>query len=175
MENNMPFGQVYFKGSGIPNGIPVYLPNDGLFTLGGYQSSSDTGGSAYFGNLMSSNPSDPDGAMYVGIPSGYVPRGIVLYDAGVAQNDPAKNNYMLQGAPLTVVFRGAIWYYSWNVSATGAIAPVSGSVLIVNNTTGEIQFVPSATSAPGGWTKLTNCKVKAVNDDGSAAMCYISL
>jgi hypothetical protein len=178
MQNNLPFNTVYFKGSGLPNGVPVYIPQQGLFTLGGYQSASDLGGNAYFGALMSSNPLDPDGAMFVGIPSGYVIRGVVIYDSGVAENDPAKPNYILQGAPITVLFHGAMWFYSWNKTGLGSIDPVPGAVMMTNNTTGEIQFLPAiATSAPTGWTILNGAKgvVKSITDDGKAAMCFIDV
>jgi hypothetical protein len=161
MQNNLQFTQPYFEGSGEPNGIPAYNADDGIFTLGGFQNVADTGGQAQFGCIMSSNPTDPngDGSFYVGIPSGYVIRGVVKYDAGIAMNDPAKPNYFLQGAPITLAYKGELWFYSWDLTLPGSGPPILGSVIAINNATGVIAFLPNGTKAanvPTTWTVLPN-------------------
>ena len=182
MQTNLQFSQTYFEGTNPVNGMPAYNDGSHIFTLGGFQNSSDSGGNAQFGALMSTSPSDPsgDGSFYMGIPSGYIIRGIVRYDAGVAGNDPAKPNYMLQGAPITLVYRGSLWYYSWDTSCVGAGAPNLSDVVIVQNSTGLLDFcAPGTTQAmvPTGWTVLsqTQARVKSYDSLLNAALVYFQL
>ena len=182
MQNNLSFSSVYYEGSGAPNGVPAYLDSGGLWTLGGFQNSADSGGNAQFGYLMSSNPNDSsgDGSFYMGIPSGYVARGIIKYDAGVAGNDPAKPNYMLQGVPITLVFRGTLWFYSWDTTLAGSGTPQIGGTLAVQNSTGVIDFLPygfTSAMVPATWTVLsqTQARVKSYDSLLNAALVYFQL
>ena len=178
MQTTLQYGQMYYEGSGIPNGVPAYLDKAFLYTLGGFQNVADTGGNAQFGYLMSSSPTDSsgDGSFYMGIPSGYSIRGIIKYDAGVAMNDPAKPNYILQGAPLTLVFKGTLWYYSWDTTCVGAGVPYIGSVIAIQNSTGVIDFLPNGTTAtqvPTGWTVLPNSLIgKSANTQWAQVKSY---
>ena len=102
--NQGQFSSILYEGGGLPNGIPAAIGGEAdivAFTLGGFQNPNDSGGAASFGVVMSSNPNDSygDGSFYVGIPTGYVIRGVVQYDGGIAMNDPAKPNYFCR-APL---------------------------------------------------------------------------
>ena len=122
-------------------------------------------------------------------------RGITLYDASVAENDPAKPNYIIQGAPITLMYQGQIWVKSWigastwtggttglvttqdssGVTLTGALAtPVLGAVVVASNVTGEIGFLASGTSAPSGYS-IISAVVKSVSLDTNGVMLYITL
>lgn len=180
MQDNLSFSAPYYKGSGIPNGIPAYIPGDGMFTLGGYQAMTDTGGDAKFGYAVSSNPAGNDGEFWMGIPNGYILRGFVKYDAGVAMNDPAKPDYMLVGVPMTVLYQGALWYYTWNTTLVGAGAPLIGSVIVINNSTGEIEFLPAGTTSsmvPATWTVLSSSEasVKSYDPLLNAGLVYFNV
>lgn len=124
--------------------------------------------------------------------AGSVPRGVVMYDAGITENDPAKPNYVLQGAPITLMYNGQMWLNTWigattwsglggptydssGVVCTGAIStPVLGAVVVASNVTGEIGLLASGSSAPTGYT-IVNAAVKSVSTDTNGVMIYISL
>ena len=126
---------------------------------------------------------------------GSVPRGITLYDASVAENDPAKPNYIIQGAPITLMYQGQIWLKNFigattwgggttglvttqdssGVTLTGALAtPVLGAVVVASNVTGEIGFLASGSSAPTGYSTIS-AVVKSVSMDTNGVMLYITL
>lgn len=162
-----------YKGSGLPNAIAAY--NDqGAYLLGGIMSGNDTQ-TPYFGCLVSANPAGTnDGEFYCGIPSGYVPVGLILYHAGIAMNDPAKPDSFLLTQPLTVIHCGTVWMASWTKTAIGAIDPKIGCVVVANDTTGAIEFMPQGSAAQSGWTVI-NAFVKPVSDDTSGAMLFVNI
>jgi len=175
------FSSVLFEGGGLPNGIPADL-SGGLYTLGGFQNVNDSGGQANFGDLVSSNPNDAsgDGSFYVGIPTGYQIRGIVMYDAGIAMNDPAKPNYFLQGAPVTVLYRGALLFYGADTTIIGSGIPNISDVVCVQNSTGVLDFMPPGTTqaqVPTGWTVLsqTQARVKSYDAITGASLIFFQL
>ena len=182
---NGQFTSTLFEGGGLPNGIPVIVGGEAdivAFTLGGFQNVSDSGGQASFGVLMSSSPTDPsgDGSFYVGIPTGYQIRGIVMYDAGIAMNDPAKPNYFLQGAPITLLYRGSLLYYGADTTIIGSGIPNISDVVCVQNTTGLLDFMPPGTTqaqVPTGWTVLTQsqARVKSYDAITGASLIFFQL
>ncbi len=123
---------------------------------------------------------------------GKLQRGITLYDAGVAENDPAKANYMLQGAPITLMYQGQVWLQTWigastwgapsgttydssGVVCTGATAsPTLSAVVCASNVTGEIGLLPSGTGVPTGYTAVS-AVVKSVSTDTNGIMLYITM
>lgn len=161
-----------FRGQGKPNAIAAYVDN-GAYLVGGFASLTDTQ-TAYFGTLMSSNPAGIDGEFFCGIPSGYSQIGIAIYEAGIAMNDAAKNNYVLTGQPMTVMQFGNLWLASWTKTASNAIDPIMGAVVIANNTSGAIEFVPRGSSAPTGWTAI-NASIKAVSDRLNGVMLFVNI
>jgi hypothetical protein len=183
--NQGQFSSILYEGGGVPNGIPAPVGTNGdivAFTLGGFQNVNDSGGQAQFGVLMSSNPTDAsgDGSFYVGIPTGYQIRGIVQYDGGIAMNDPAKPNYFLQGAPLTLLYRGSLLYYGADTSLIGAGVPNISDVVCVQNSTGLLDFMPPGTTqaqVPTGWTVLsqTQARVKSYDAITGASLIFFQL
>lgn len=170
--SNLTIGLAY-KGSGKPNAVAAY--NDqGAYLLGGLMAGDDTQ-TPSFGCLVSANPAgSADGVFYCGVPSGYVPLGIILYHAGIAMNDPAKPSSFLLTQPLTIVQCGSLWLASWTKTAVGSIDPKIGCVVVANNTTGVIEFMPQGSTAQSGWTVL-DASVKSVSEDTSGAMLFVNI
>lgn len=163
-----------YKGSGKPNAVPAY--NDqGAYLLGGIPASADTQ-IPYFGRLVSVNPANPvDAQFYCGIPSGYIPAGIILYHAGIAMNDPAKPDSFLPSQPVTIMQCGSMWLASWSTTLPGSIVPKIGCVVTCNNTTGELVFMPQGSGAQTGYTVLSGVSVKSVSADTSGAMLFVNI
>ncbi len=126
---------------------------------------------------------------------GSVPRGITIYDGGVAQLDPAKPDYIIQGAPITVAYRGQMWLKNWigastwaggtdglqtgqdtaGVTLTGALStPVLGAVVVASKVTGEIGFLASGASAPAGYISI-DAVIKSVSLDTNGVMIFVNL
>lgn len=164
--NGLPFTQVGFKGGANQNGIPVVAQGRAPQDMGGILSTSNTTTSgAGFGAVLSRLPASPNEFYYGLVTSGIV-AGVLQFDGSIAQNDPAHANYPLLGQPITVVYEGALIYNGWNKSQADAIDPVPGAVIQFKNTTGEIEFLASGSSASSGWTVLTNCFVAQVDQNG---------
>lgn len=106
---------------------------------------------------------------------GTLPRGITIYRPDIAMIDTAKPNYTLQGAPLTVMYFGQVWLSSWTKTATSAIDPVLGCVVIAKNDTGIVEFLAAGASAPSGWYKLTNCSVKSVDSSTNGCLLFVNI
>ena len=123
---------------------------------------------------------------------GSVPRGMTMYDAGVAEVDPAKPNYIIQGAPITLMYRGQIWLKTWigattwsgtggvtydanGTVLTGALAsPVLGAVVVASNVTGEVGFLASGSSAPTGYS-IISASIKSVSTDTNGILLYLTI
>jgi hypothetical protein len=177
--SGMPFsGNLPFKGSGAVNGEPVNRSNAGYKTLGGaciYSGdSNNTGLVATFGVVVSTPTSDS--SLYaIGKPSGYVPRGVLVADNSVMQNEPAKSGYMLQDLPITVGYEGTFTYQSWTKTQTGAIDPTPGCQIIYRATTGgtagcaigALEFLPAGQAVPTSFASFPGYVVQydAVNGD----------
>jgi hypothetical protein len=168
MQNNMQFTSIGFKGGLSFNGIPVDSQGVTPRTIGGVFSTgaANDGYEAVFGVVVSALTSAPDQFLIgTGGGSGIV-RGIVQFDAGIAQNAPSKRDYYLKGTPCTVGFEGTYRFNSWTKTAVGAAEPNIASKVIFKDTTGAIEFVDSGTAVPSGWTQLSSCKVIEVDPNG---------
>lgn len=106
---------------------------------------------------------------------GSIPRGVVMYRPDIAMNDPAKPDYVLQGAPFTVVYFGPIWMGSWTKVGAATIDPVVGCVVQAKNDTGVIEFKAAGASASAGYYKLTNCSVKSVSPDTNGVLLFVNI
>ena len=167
--NNLALSMGY-KGSGKAQALPIYEER-GAFTLGGFPASDDTQ-TPYFGTVVSENPAATvPGKFYCGIPTNYIVAGIVMYSGAIAMLDTAKPNSFLGNQPMTVMNFGQIWMSTWTKTANGAIDPTIGCVVICNNTTGAIEFLPVGSTAPTGWTKI-NVDVKSRSDNTNGAMLF---
>jgi hypothetical protein len=159
-----------FVGQGTPNAIPAYTDN-GAFLLGGFPAQADLQ-TPKFGVVVSENPAGVDGELFCGIPTDYIPVGVLVYEGGVAMNDPAKPDSYLGNQPVAALAFGTVWYGTVTKTAPNAIDPVIGSVVICNNTTGVIEFLPKGSTAPTGWTVLSHAHVKAVALDQNGILVF---
>ncbi len=151
----LPFTAVGFKGGANINGKPVVAQGTAPQSIGGILSTANTSASGgVFGVVLSRTPAAPN-EFVVGTTTSGVVTGILQFDGSIAQNDPAHSDFVLLGQPITVGTRGRFVYENWTKTATAAIDPVPGAVVIFNNTTGIIEFLASGGSAPGGWTALS--------------------
>jgi hypothetical protein len=161
-----------YKGSGAAQAIPVYQEG-GIYTEGGSQSQTDTQ-TAYFGYVASVDPNATSpGQFFCGIPSGYIPVGVIMYSAGVAMVDAAKPDFFIQDQPMAICELGQLWFSTWTKVSPNAIDPVVGCVVICNNTTGVIEFQPMGATAPTGWTVI-NAQVKSINLTTNGAMLFVN-
>lgn len=158
-----------FKGAAKLNGVPMFLHQLPM-TAGGVIDHLETQDPA-FGVLVSSFPNEP-GSFRVGIPAGSIPRGVLLFDAAISQNDPGKPSSYFPGNPAAAAIFGPVQYSSWTKVATSSIDPVLGCKVIANDTTGVIEFLPAATvAAPAGYT-LLNAAVIAKDFDGNGVTIF---
>jgi len=180
----LPYGQFLpFQGAGVVNGDPVNRSNAGYKTLGGFIDSSDSdndGLVGYWGFVVSSDPAGDPGALVIGQPAGYIPRGVLKFNGGVAENEPAKADYTFQDVPTTVVYEGTVRYQSWTNTQTlsRAVGAVELGDLIIFRALstgtgaakiGQIEFLPSGTSVPTGWAAFPGYVVE-VNDAQGVAI-----
>jgi hypothetical protein len=161
-----------FKGQGNPNAITAYADN-GAYLLGGFASPLDAQ-TPHFGVLVSGNPAGTDGEFFCGVPSGYIPLGIVIYEAGIAMNDVAKNDSYISGQPMTIMKFGAMWFNTWGKTLPGAVDPTVGCVVLANNITGLIEFQPLGASAPTGWTAI-GARVVSLKDAKDGCMLFLDI
>ncbi len=163
----MSFTSMGFKGGAVANGVQVVAQGIAPMLVGGiFSTSSDNDGNeAYFGYVMTALLATPN-EFLAGVPTNGILRGISVFNANIAQNDPSKNNYYLKGTQMTVCIEGLLRFNSWGTTATGAAQPNLTSKIIFKDTTGEIEFVNSGTAVPSGWTQLTNSKVVDIDPTG---------
>lgn len=163
--SGLPLTGVPFFGSGVTNGIPVNRSNAGYKTIGGIVDPNDSNNddlTPNYGYVVSRLPSAEPGLFALGDPSGYVPSGVLVFDASVAQNDPAKSGYVLTGLPTTVLYEGTFQLNEWTKTQSGAIDPIPGADIIYRALStgtgsagvGQIEFLPAGTLSSGlptGW------------------------
>lgn len=167
-----PQSSIVFKGNMSVNGYPAG-PKDSYLTLGGFIDENDANNLnvfvAPFGNFVSAQVGTGD-AWVLGIPSGYIPRGVLLVDESIMYNEPAKATGYGLGLDATVMYRGAFRLSSWTHNGANSLTtPYLGCVPIVNIASGYIEFQPSGTvSAPTGF--------KFVNDSaGNNALKFVDI
>ena len=175
-------GNLAFNGGAIVNGEPVNRSNAGYKTVGGFVLSSDsnnTGLVANFGVVVSTLPSGDNTAFAIGKPAGYVPRGIIMANNAVMQNEPAKSGYMLQDIPVTVLYEGTVRYLSWTKTQTGAIDPVVGCQIIYRATTGGtagcdiggLEFIPAGAAIPTSFAAFPGYVAEYTSQNGVVIEC----
>ena len=158
MDWNLQFTTVGFQGTAVPNALPK-IYRDGYVTVGGYNSS---GSNMPFGVVVSATTAAPN-AFLLGNTSNVV-RGVTLFNAAIAQNDPAKNSYYFAGQPLTAMLKGQMTIATWTKTSTGAIDPIIGCVVIYNTTTGIIEFQNTGWGGQVGWAALLADVIDVGND-----------
>lgn len=177
--SGMPFsGNLTFQGGGLVNGEPVNRSNAGYKTVGGFILSSDSNNSglvANFGVVVSTLPSGDNTSFAIGCPAGYVPRGIVMANNSVMQNEPAKPGYMLQDIPVTVGYEGTYRYLSWTNTQTGTTAtPFVGCTPIFRAVSGgtagcdigAIEFLQPGYNTPIGFAELPGYVTEYTSQNG---------
>ena len=169
MDSNLSLA-IGFKGQQKINAAAVPM-QEGYLKLGGIVDSTETAGLA-FGLVVSANPDTPD-QFTKGCASGNVVRGVCVFDDAIAQNAPAHPNTYLSNMPCAALNHGFMWLESWKKTATGAIDPTIGCQVIYNTTSGEIQFLATAGSAPDGWAILDNASVRGCDSD-NGALIYLN-
>jgi hypothetical protein len=173
----VPFTTVAFKGVSTINGAPVNRSNAGYKTVGGIIDGSDSNNSgltASFGVVVSSLPANESGLFVIGKPAGYLPVGVLMFDAGIAQNDPAKSDYFLQNLPVTAIYEGTVRYQSWTKTQTGSIDPIKGCQIIYRTTTGgtagcaigAIEFLPAGQAIPTSFASFPGYVVEVTSQFG---------
>lgn len=182
---DVPFsGNLPFRGSATINGEPVNRSNAGYKTFGGacvYSGdSNNTGLTATFGVVVSTIVSGDTNLLAIGKPAGYTPRGIIMANNSVLQNEPAKAGYMLQDLPITVGYEGTFTYQAWTKTQTGSIDPVPGCLIIYRAITGgtagcaigALEFLPAGTVVPTSFAILPGYVVSYDTANGD---CKIEL
>lgn len=160
-----------FKGAAKLNGVPMFAHQLPL-TVGGVIDNAEIK-DPKFGVLVSSLPDDMDNFL-VGIPATAIPRGVLLFDAAISENDPGKPSSYFPGNPATAAFFGPVQYADWTKVAAGAIDPVVGCIVIANNTSGVIEFLPAGTDPiPAGYTAL-NAEVIRVDSRANGVTIFFS-
>lgn len=169
MDTNLTLS-IGIKGQVKPNAQVIPL-QEGYLKLGGVVDASQTNG-LVFGVVASAAAATPD-VFTAGTASGKLVRGVCVFDDAIAQNAPAHPNSYLAGFQCSVLNHGFMWLGSWTKTATGAADPVIGSVVIFNNTTGNIEFMAAGSSAPEGFTILDGASVRSVDPD-NGALIYLN-
>ena len=150
MDYNNQFTAVGLQGTAPIQAVPRRFTN-GYWTIGGNASYSNSTG-IYFGTIVSALPAAPSDFLIGQSVATSPVRGVAIWEPSIGQNDPFKNNYALQGTPVTVMTWGMFAINSWTKTATGAVDPSIDAVVIYNKTTGAIEFQPYGTvAAPTGW------------------------
>lgn len=158
---NMSFNPVNFKGTGAVDGLPVFVHQFPL-TKGGFIDLEAENGSAKFGRIVSIDPAEKD-AFKVGKTADGVIVGMLIADPTIMKNDPTMNDYYFAGRPATVCTFGLVQIATWDKDVTGAVTPALGSVVVVNDKTGQVGFLAAGTAAPADYTLLPGVKVYDVD------------
>jgi len=142
--NMGPFAPAKFKGSALVQAVPMFVDKLPL-VIGGL-----AGANAYFGKVVSVNPSTPRN-FQVGWASGQVVRGILVADPSIMMADPAMNDKYYEGRPAAIAVFGPVELMKYDLTQN---APTLGSKIWFNNATGEIAFTASSVSTLAGYTQL---------------------
>ena len=94
-------------------------------------------------------------ALYVGIPAGYTPIGVILNEESVRLFDDVTPNYIKNEQPATVAVRGRLAYQTFDQNFLGFLTvPVVGCRVICNNATGAIGLLAAGAAVPSGYTQV---------------------
>lgn len=152
VSKNMSFNPVTFKGTGKVNGLPVFVHQFPL-TKGGYIDLNANPTSAKFGRVVCVESTEKDGFKVGKTPDGVIV-GMLAADPSIMKADPTMNDYYFPGRPATIVTFGLVQLSEWDEDVAGAVTPALDSVVVMNNTTGQIGFLAKGGSAPEGYTSL---------------------
>lgn len=164
VSNNMSFSPVTFKGTGKVNGLPVFVHQFPL-TKGGYidlDADATAAKAAKFGRVVCVEATEKD-AFKVGKTTDGVIVGMLIADPSIMKTDPTMNDYYFPGRPATIVTFGLVQMSDWDTDLSGAVTPALDSVVVMNNTTGQIGFLAKGESAPSGYTDI---EAKVYDVDG---------
>lgn len=154
---------VAFKGKGITPGMPAYVANGGIRTLGGTIIDANVN-TAYFGYALFAVSTAPS-KFYVGnaTVSSVTPdvfRGILLNRPMVNEQFPGHADYIFNGTPADAIYQGAVW-----VKLASGDSPTVGDSVYAK-TTGELTVSSSSTTA-------INAKVKEIDADTGLVLIYL--
>lgn len=156
-ENMGPFNLVSLKGNAQINGVPTFIKQLPL-TIGGI-----AGEDVPMGVVVSVNPADRR-KFVKGIPSGNVVKGIAMYNPVISRADPGMNEYYFAGRPMTAQTMGLI---DISVYDTAQEAPMEGSTVWANNTSGLLAFNDGTDISSSGYTKLNAFVYETLDPNGA--------
>lgn len=156
--NMGPFSPVSLKGNARIHGVPTFIDKLPL-TIGGIASKD-----VHFGRVVSIVPGTNRREFVEGIPTGGIVKGIAMLDPTIMVADPAMNNYYFAGKPMTAMTMGLMDVLEWDLSQS---APVEGSLVWANNTTGLLAFTASTTTTLSGYTKLNAHVYESFDPNGA--------
>lgn len=163
--NMGPFDPVSFKGNAPVTGVPVFVDKLPL-TIGGI-----AGENVKFGRVVSINPTNRR-EFVMGVKSGYVIKGIAMLDPTIMRVDPAQQNYYFAGRPMTATTLGIIEIREYDISQS---APMEGSTVWCNNTTGELAFNDGTDISASGYTKLNAFIYESLDPNGAKVFFNLPL
>ena len=148
-----------FPGNTGINAFPAG-PKDSYLTLGGYLDSADANNNATdilsFGTVVSSLAGTGHQWAVGKASASYFYRGVAIFDASIAENEPFKSAGFLKGSPATVVYRGPIRLTTWTTTHTAALAtPVIACKVVCKDADGRIEFIPSGQAVDSGWIDIS--------------------
>lgn len=164
-ENMGPFGLVSLKGGAQINGVPTFIKQLPL-TIGGI-----AGEDVPMGVVVSINPADRR-KFVKGIPSGNVVKGIAMYNPVIGRADPGMNDFYFAGRPITAQTMGLI---DISVYDTTQGAPMEGSTVWANNTSGLLAFNDGTDISSNGYTKLNAFVYETLDPNGAKLWIDIPL
>lgn len=158
---------VAFKGKGVTPGMPAYVENGGVRTVGGMIAAENVN-TAYFGNAVFAVSTDPSkffiGNAAVTISGSSVTpnlfRGILLNRPMVNEQFPAHADYVLNQTPADAIYQGAIW-----VKIDENDTPAVGDS-VYSTSTGVLTTTSSGNTA-------INAKIKEIDADTGLVLIFM--
>lgn len=154
--NMGPFKPISLKGNAPVNGVPTFVDKLPL-TIGGI-----AGEDVKFGRVVSINPTNRR-QFVMGIPAGNVVKGISAMNPAIMRADPGMNDYYFAGRPMTAFTMGLIDIMDYD---TAYGAPMEGSTVWANNTTGQLAFNDGTDISAAGYTKLNAFVYETLDPNG---------
>lgn len=158
---------VSFKGKGVTPGMPAYVENGGVRTVGGIIAVENVN-TAYFGNAVFAVSTDPS-KFFIGnhaVTIGGVSttpnlfRGILLNRPMVNEQFPGHADYVFNQTPADAFYQGAIW-----VKIDENDTPAVGDS-VYSTDAGVLTTSSSGTTA-------INAKVKELDPDTGLVLIYL--
>lgn len=158
--NMGPFESVSLKGKALANGVPTFVHQLPL-TKGGI-----AGTDLPFGRIVCSTPSVNRREFNLGAADGSIIQGIVIFNPSIARADPGMNNYYFAGRACTIATMGLVDVLEYDLAYS---APVEGSTVWANKTTGLLAFNDGTdiAAAGTGYVKLNAWVYEALDPNGA--------